>query len=51
MWLCIDILKISATKKGKPSNRKGVKLTQETKDRISNSLKGNIPWNKKINHE
>lgn len=45
------ILKISATKKGKPSNRKGVKLTQETKDRISNSLKGNIPWNKKINHE
>lgn len=39
--------KISETKKGKPSNRKGVKLTQEIKDKISYSLKGNIPWNKK----
>lgn len=37
---------ISARKKGKKSNRKGVKLTQEIKDKISNKLKGNIPWNK-----
>lgn len=40
------ILKISNSKKGCLSNRKGITLNQSTKDKISKSLKGNTPWNK-----
>ncbi|MBC7383026.1 MAG: HNH endonuclease [Bacteroidia bacterium] len=32
--------------KGIPSKKIGTKLSQETKNKISNTLKGNIPWNK-----
>jgi len=38
--------KMSEHKKGKPSNRKGVKLNEETKQKISESNKGRTAWNK-----
>jgi hypothetical protein len=38
--------KMSLAKLGKPSNRKNYVTTEETKNKISNTLKGNIPWNK-----
>lgn len=34
--------------KGQPGPNKDISLKQETKDKISQSLKGNIPWNKGI---
>lgn len=42
--------KMSESHKGKPSFKKGTKLSEKTKQQISNSLKGRTPWNKdKIN--
>lgn len=38
----------SLAKQGKPGPNKGSAKSQETKDKISKSLSGNIPWNKGI---
>lgn len=38
--------KLSEAKKGKPSPRKGKKLSEETKKKISQANKGNQAWNK-----
>lgn len=40
------VKKISLAKKGKPSPRKGIVLSQEIKDKISKSKMGHPSWNK-----
>lgn len=40
------IEKMSQSHKGKPSPRKGIKMSEEQKQKISNSKMGSIPWNK-----
>lgn len=38
--------KISKSRMGQPSPTKGKKMSDETKKKLSESLKGRIPWNK-----
>lgn len=38
--------RISEAKKGKASNRRGVTLSPDTRERISRAGRGRIPWNK-----
>ena len=40
------IRKMSETKKGKSSGRKGIPCSEKTKRRLSELMKGRIPWNK-----
>jgi len=42
--------KISLSKKGKPSYRKGKKMSEESKLKISKGLKGRTPWIKGLTH-
>jgi len=42
--------KMSESKKGKPSNRKGKKHSEETKKLISEAGKGRPAWNKNLPH-
>jgi hypothetical protein len=41
-------LKISASKKGKPSNRKGAKLSEESIQKMKLAHLGQTPWNKGV---
>ncbi len=40
--------KISDSCKGRSSPNKGKKMSEEQKQKISKSLKGNVPWNKRL---
>ena len=41
-----SIEKIRVAQTGKPGPNKGKPVSKETRQKISNSLKGNVPWNK-----
>jgi hypothetical protein len=42
---------ISEKHKGKVSKLKGAPIKKEVKEKISNTLKGNIPWNKGLKYK